>query len=186
MGDQLKDYRKKRDFKQTPEPSDNSTQSNHPIFVIQKHAASSLHYDLRLEINGVLKSWAVPKGPSLDPSQKRLAMETEDHPLSYAEFEGHIPEDEYGGGNVIVWDSGTYTLEDDTPDVRQAYENGEIKFTLDGYKLQGQFVLVKTPQQKNSWLLIKKKDDHADTETDPTSANPGSVLSGKTVEEMDQ
>lgn len=185
MSGQLKDYHKKRDFERTPEPSDGGAPSDSPIFVIQKHAASSLHYDLRLEISDALKSWAVPKGPSLDPSQKRLAMATEDHPLAYADFEGHIPEDEYGGGNVIVWDKGTYNLEDSDWNEHQAYENGEIKFTLRGQKLGGEFVLVKTGQQRNAWLLIKKKDGYADTETDIVSQRPESVISGKTVEEVE-
>lgn len=185
MDNRLNDYRKKRDFRRTPEPSDNNPQSNQPIFVIQKHAASRLHYDLRLEIDGVLKSWAVPKGPSLDPAQKRLAMETEDHPMSYADFEGRIPEEEYGGGNVIVWDSGTYALEnDESSDAVEAYTHGEIKFTLSGQKLSGRFVLVKTEQQQNSWLLIKEKDTYADTDYDPVMERPESIVTGKTVEEV--
>lgn len=185
MGDQLADYRSKRDFNRTPEPRDDGNAHTRPIFVIQKHAASSLHYDLRLEINGVLKSWAVPKGPSLDPARKRLAIETEDHPMSYAEFEGRIPEEEYGGGNVIVWDSGTYALENDnSSDATEVYASGEIKFTLSGQKLSGRFVLVKTAQQQNSWLLIKEKDTYADTDYDPVTERPESIVTGKTVEEV--
>jgi bifunctional non-homologous end joining protein LigD len=189
MADKLSDYQQKRDFARTPEPRDNGHESDAPAFVVQKHAASSLHYDVRLEIKGVLKSWAVPKGPSLNPSQKRLAMETEDHPLSYADFEGRIPEEEYGGGNVIVWDQGTYTHDPENegaPDPKRAYEHGEIKFHLKGQKLKGQFVLVKTGQQQNSWLLIKKTDKYANTQEDILTSRPESVLSGKAVEEVEQ
>lgn len=183
MGGQLSGYRRKRDFERTPEPDDETSENNeHRTFVVQKHAASSLHYDFRLEIEGVLKSWAVPKGPSLHPSHKRLALETEDHPLVYADFEGRIPEDAYGGGDVIVWDRGAYTLKaDEHADPMTAYENGEIKFVLHGQKLQGGFVLVKTQQQHNSWLLIKKRDDYADTETDILSHRPESVVTGETI-----
>lgn len=187
MNDDLAEYRQKRDFKATPEPEKGGKTGSEPIFVVQKHDASSLHYDLRLEIDGALKSWAVPKGPSLDPTQKRLAMETEDHPISYAEFEGVIPEEEYGGGTVIVWDRGTYehtTGEDNPVSFKEAYEQGEIKFRLRGDKLQGEFVLVKTKQQPNSWLLIKHRDEYADARKNPVSSRPESVLSGQGIEEM--
>lgn len=187
MGGTLNDYQHKRDFSRTPEPQGEDTSGEQPIFVVQKHAASRLHYDLRLAIEGVLKSWALPKGPSLDPTQERLAMETEDHPLAYAQFEGVIPADEYGGSSVIVWDQGTYSYEpddQDEPSIAKAYRAGEIKFRLHGQKLSGRFVLLKTRQQRNSWLLIKQKDEYADSGQDVLSARPESVLSRQTVEEV--
>ena len=135
----LNEYRKKRDFKITSEPSGEKTSGKHSdehrIYVIQKHRATALHYDFRLEYNGTLLSWAVPKGPSLDPSTKRLAMQVEDHPIDYADFEGTIPEGEYGGGTVMVWDKGTWTPE--SPDVDAALQKGDLKFALHGKKLQG-------------------------------------------------
>ena len=159
----LNEYNSKRDFKRTPEPrgptSDTSQQSNKGIlrFVIQKHNASRLHYDFRLETrDGVLLSWAVPKGPSLDPRQKRLAVETEDHPLDYIDFEGVIPEGNYGAGTVIVWDTGTYTTE---RDIRQQFRDGKISFTLSGKKIKGSFALIKIRQRQKQWLLIKSDDD---------------------------
>ncbi len=159
------------------------------IYSVQKHDASRLHYDLRLEKDGVLKSWAIPKGPSKDPSDKRLAIETEDHSLDYADFEGIIPEDEYGGGTVIVWDKGTYknvTKENgEVVPMEQAYENGEITLVLNGEKLQGGYALIRTPREgKEQWLLIKTDDAYADARRNPTSTEPASVISGKTIEEM--
>src|SRR3989441_10209747 len=140
----LKDYQKKRRFTKTPEPGPKKkTTRTGRIFVIQKHRASHLHYDFRLEADGVLKSWAIPKGPSLDPTVKRLAMQVEDHPVDYAKFEGVIPEGEYGGGTVMVWDYGTYEPEN-TTDVSAAIRKGELKFTLHGQKLKGSWVLVRT------------------------------------------
>src|ERR1700740_2327403 len=142
----LKEYRRKRDFKVTPEPSGKSEASKKDaaalIYVIQKHRASHLHYDFRLQWNGTLLSWAIPKGPSLDPSVKRLAMQLEDHPIEYANFEGVIPEGEYGGGTVMVWDKGTWSPE--VPDVAAALKKGDLKFSLHGDKLKGSWVLVRT------------------------------------------
>jgi bifunctional non-homologous end joining protein LigD len=188
----LNEYNAKRDFKRTPEPSgptsDTSQQSNKGIlrFVIQKHNASRLHYDFRLETrDGVLLSWAVPKGPSLDPRQKRLAVETEDHPLDYIDFEGVIPEGNYGAGTVIVWDIGSYTTE---RDIRQQFRDGKISFTLSGTKIKGSFVLIKIKQRQKQWLLIKSDDDphnrSATSEADLTLTAPESVLTGRTNDEL--
>ncbi|HDS00661.1 MAG TPA: DNA ligase [candidate division Zixibacteria bacterium] len=190
--DFLKEYHKKRDFDRTAEPfGGDRRKSDGRIFVIQKHDASSLHYDFRLEIEGVLKSWAVPKGPTLDPNEKRLAVETEDHPIEYADFEGVIPEDQYGGGTVMVWDAGTYEnlkKDDDGKEsmsMKEAYENGELTFRLKGKKIKGGFALVKTKMRgKNNWLLIKKKDDEADARRNPVSSQPDSVMSGRSIEEI--
>src|SRR5436309_2931182 len=155
----LVEYRRKRDFRQTPEPSGSPSPSRRErdrIFVIQKHAARRLHYDFRLELDGTLKSWAIPKGPSLDPSEKRLAVQVEDHPLEYANFEGNIPEKQYGAGEVIVWDRGNWIPVDDP---RAGYRDGRLKFHLDGEKLHGGWALVRmrgrTSAGKENWLLIK-------------------------------
>lgn len=164
----LEEYRKKRKFEETPEPAGRERRrlrGQAASFVVQKHEATSLHYDFRLEIGGVLVSWAVPKGPSLDPSQKRLAMQTEDHPLEYAGFEGVIPEGHYGAGTVMVWDKGTYELEGDGAAAEQLAQ-GELKFKLNGEKLQGRFVLVRAGMRGASrggkqWLLIKRRDESA-------------------------
>src|SRR6266700_1854710 len=157
----LKEYQKKRRFEVTPEPQgepEARPSSGPPLaYFIQKHQASHLHYDFRLEWNGALLSWAVPKGPSLDPREKRLAMQVEDHPVEYGDFEGVIPEGEYGGGTVMLWDTGTY--ETDAPDVGKALRAGELAFTLHGRKLDGAWVLVRTGPRK--WLLMKRKDDAA-------------------------
>jgi bifunctional non-homologous end joining protein LigD len=163
----LEEYKRKRDFKKTPEP-EGTVAAKRPerFFCVQKHLASHLHYDFRLEHNGVLLSWAVPKGPSLDPKTKRLAMHVEDHPVAYGEFEGVIPEG-YGAGIVMLWDKGTWTPEQD--DVDAALKKGDLKFTLNGYKLKGSWVLVKTGGRypgargggERSWLLIKHRDDWA-------------------------
>jgi len=178
----LAKYRTKRDFKVTSEPKGTS-RKNGPkgslIFVVQKHQASHLHYDFRLEWNGVLLSWAVPKGPSLDPSVKRLAMAVEDHPIEYAAFEGIIPEGQYGGGTVMVWDQGTWEPE---IDVESGLRDGDLKFSLHGRKLRGSWVLVRTktgPASKSgraSWLLIKHRDRYANT-SDVVSEKPRSVVS---------
>ena len=170
----LDDYRKKRDFTKSPEPAGDKARRSPAgrkarFFCVQKHLASHLHYDFRLEHEGVLLSWAVPKGPSLDPAIKRLAMHVEDHPVDYGEFEGVIPSG-YGAGIVMLWDKGTWTPE--TDDVEAALEKGDLKFTLDGYKLKGSWVLVRTrgwgggggrragaSEGKTSWLLIKHRDD---------------------------
>jgi bifunctional non-homologous end joining protein LigD len=178
----LKTYNEKRNFKVTPEPSGkphaNSANATERIYVVQKHRATALHYDFRLEWNGALLSWAVPKGPSTDPTVKRLAMQVEDHPIDYANFEGVIPEGEYGGGTVMVWDTGTWTPEQDDP--QAALDKGDFKFTLHGKKLHGSWVLVRTrgfgSSSKPSWLLIKHKDKFASTD-DVTASEPKSILS---------
>ena len=185
----LKEYRKKRRFDVTPEPSGEKAAAGKPkhklVYVIQKHRATSLHYDLRLEWNGVLLSWAVPKGPSTDPSVKRLAMQVEDHPLDYASFEGTIPEGEYGGGTVMVWDIGTW--EPESPDVNAALEKGDLKFILYGKKLRGSWVLVRTrgfgSSSKPSWLLIKHRDQYASTD-DITVTKPKSVVSARLLAQI--
>jgi bifunctional non-homologous end joining protein LigD len=186
----LKEYREKRDFRVSPEPSGlaskkQSKRSRSRIYVVQKHQASRLHYDFRLEHNGVLLSWAVPKGPSLDPSVKRLAMQVEDHPLEYAQFEGVIPEGQYGAGTVMVWDIGTWRPEQD--DVADAIKKGELKFTLRGKKLRGSWVLVRTPgygrNARNSWLLIKHRDRYA-SKRDITVAQVKSVLTGRLLADI--
>src|ERR1700730_7890248 len=159
----LGEYRRKRRFGDTPEPRGKKARKDEKIFVIQKHAATPLHYDLRLEVGGVLKSWAVPKGPSLNPGDKRLAIQVEDHPFEYRTFEGTIPEGNYGAGEVIIWDQGTYEPEG-TLNAAEQLERGELKFRLHGTKLNGSFVLVKLKhgRAKNEWLLIKHRDEYAD------------------------
>lgn len=177
----LDEYKKKRRFGSTPEPPPVTKRSAAgQMFVVQKHRASHLHYDLRLEEGGVLKSWAVPKGPSLNPATKRLAMAVEDHPVDYAEFEGIIPEGEYGGGTVMVWDRGTYEVEGPT-DVTAALQKGELKFTLHGVKLKGSWVLVRT--RNRQWLWIKHRDEHASID-DVTVLEPHSVISGRKLAEI--
>ena len=187
----LKKYREKRNFKISPEPQGNSKDGQQEkaksdlIFVVQKHRASQLHYDFRLEYNGTLLSWAVPKGPSLDPSVKRLAMQVEDHPIEYAKFEGVIPKGEYGGGTVMVWDIGTWTQEQS--DVEAALKKGDLKFTLHGKKLRGSWVLVRTRgfggSSKPTWLLIKHRDEYA-SDVDITQTKPKSVLSGRLLADI--
>ena len=165
-------YERKRDFKKTPEPAPRRVKGTGPLkFVVQKHRATALHYDFRLEAGGTLRSWAVPKGPSLDPKQKRLAMEVEDHPLEYASFEGIIPEGEYGGGTVMVWDEGHWAPMEDADPVR-ALAKGELRLLLDGKKLKGSWTLVNTGDRR--WLLMKRKDEYASTE-DITVTQPRSV-----------
>jgi len=188
--DPLETYRKKRDFRKTHEPSGKSRRKAGRRYVIQKHAARSLHYDFRLEADGVLKSWAVPKGPSTNPGDKRLAVPTEDHPLDYRDFEGVIPEGEYGAGAVIVWDRGTYRnlTEDDDGDevpVSKALAGGHLKIWLDGEKLRGGYALTRIGKGKDErWLLVKMDDEEADARRNPVSTEPESVLSGRTVEEI--
>jgi bifunctional non-homologous end joining protein LigD len=185
----LEDYRKKRRFDVTSEPSGHAPARRRRAkavrYVIQKHRASHLHYDFRLEWNGVLLSWAVPKGPSIDPSVKRFATQVEDHPLEYADFEGAIPAGEYGGGTVMVWDTGTWTPE--VPDVDEALRKGELKFTLHGKKLKGSWVLVRTrgfgKSRHPSWLLIKHRDAHAG-KADVTVEYPRSALSKRMLAEI--
>lgn len=188
MGKKLQPYAKKRDFDTTPEPKPKVKKSKEEnIFVIQQHHASHMHYDLRLEIDGVLKSWAVPKGPSTDPNEKRLAAETEDHPLDYATFEGIIPKG-YGAGTVIVWDTGMYaniTEKKGKPvPIEQAYKSGHIKFELYGEKLQGAYALTRFKER--NWLLIKMDDDYADARRNPVNTEPQSVLSNMTIKELDK
>lgn len=185
----LKEYAAKRTFAKTPEPEAGAPRENSRlVFVVHKHAARALHYDLRLELDGVLKSWAVPKGPSLDPGVKRLAVMVEDHPLDYQHFEGVIPEGNYGAGSVIIWDRGCYRHplardEDENEQLlRAGLRKGDLKFVLEGEKLHGEFALVKTRSDEKSWLLLKKKDRFAAT-GDILSENR-SVLSHQTVEEL--
>jgi bifunctional non-homologous end joining protein LigD len=162
-------YKKKRNFEETSEPSGKTKKSvSNLIFVVQRHKASRLHYDFRLELDGVLKSWAVPKGPSMNPKDKRLAMMVEDHPYDYKDFEGIIPEGNYGAGIVEIWDSGTYSDLKNSPqqeaekNLRKGLKSGDLKFQLFGKKLKGEFVLVKLKgKEDNSWLLIKHRDDFA-------------------------
>ena len=181
----LEEYKRKRNFAVTSEPAgDPAAPAAKPSreFVIQKHAATRLHYDLRLEMDGVLKSWAVPKGPSLDPTVKRLAIQVEDHPFEYRNFEGQIPQGQYGGGDVIVWDRGTYTV-DGTLSGQAQLAKGDLKFTLQGEKLHGSFVLVKIrhSQKQNEWLLIKHKDAFVDTSWN-IDEHGESVVSGRAVD----
>jgi bifunctional non-homologous end joining protein LigD len=156
-------------------------------FVVQKHDASHLHYDLRLELDGVMKSWAVPKGPSLDPSVRRLAMEVEDHPISYNTFEGTIPQGEYGGGTVMLWDRGTYEAEDGggVESLRRGYEKGDLKLVLHGKRLHGSWALVRMRRPgRPQWLLIKHRDAAADRTRDLTAEETTSVVTGRTMEEI--
>jgi bifunctional non-homologous end joining protein LigD len=185
----LEEYKKKRDFKKTPEPEGAvAAKRIERFFCVQKHLASHLHYDLRLEHNGVLLSWAVPKGPSLDPKTKRLAMHVEDHPVAYGDFEGVIPEG-YGAGIVMLWDRGTWTP--DVDDVEAALKKGDLKFTLNGYKLKGSWVLVKTSGRyagardggDRSWLLIKHRDDWSG-DVDLAEFAPRSVKSDGDFEDI--
>ncbi|HEX7527754.1 MAG TPA: DNA polymerase ligase N-terminal domain-containing protein, partial [Thermoanaerobaculia bacterium] len=187
----LEEYRRKRRFGVTKEPAGAKAPAKRRAsrralaYVVQKHRATALHYDFRLEWNGVLLSWAIPKGPSLDPAVKRMASHVEDHPLEYAAFEGIIPAGEYGGGTVMVWDRGTWTPE--SPDVDAALAKGDLKFTLQGEKLKGSWVLVRTkgwgPSKKPSWLLIKHRDDFASDE-DVAETRPRSVVSNRLLTEI--
>jgi bifunctional non-homologous end joining protein LigD len=180
----LKEYRRKRRFDITPEPAGKVDRKNQRLFVVQKHAATRLHYDLRLEVDGVMKSWAVPKGPSLNPGDKRLAIQVEDHPLEYRTFEGVIPEGQYGAGQVIIWDEGTYEPEANESAAKQL-ERGELKFRLFGKKLRGSFVLVRLrrSEKNNEWLLIKHRDEYADPNWN-ADQHDESVVSGRTLEDI--
>lgn len=204
----LTPYRKKRNFKTSPEPrgaqsnikrktqGKSKTPSSRSLFVIQLHDASHLHYDLRLKIGSVLKSWAIPKGPSLNPNDKRLAVQTEDHPIEYAKFEGVIPEGHYGAGYVLVWDKGTFkncTLSRTTQDkeknkildLEKAYKNGHIIFDVNGKKLHGKFVLQRFKNDaKPAWMLIKMKDEFSDGRKNIIKSRPESVLTGLTLKQM--
>jgi DNA ligase D-like protein (predicted 3'-phosphoesterase) len=186
----LETYRAKRDFARTPEPPPRKKPTGRKLsYCIQKHAASRLHYDFRLELDGVLKSWAVPKGPSFDPTEKRLAVHVEDHPIEYGSFEGVIPEGEYGAGPVIVWDAGTFrNLTEkngrEVP-VEDAVDAGHVNVFLEGQKLRGGYALTRIGRgKKPRWILVKQKDEHADARRNPVRSQPESVTSGKTIDEL--
>ena len=196
-GDKLATYRSKRDFRKTPEPSGHGRKGapgfkkrGNPIFVVQQHDARSMHWDFRIEVDGVLKSWAVPKGPSTNPKEKRLAVATEDHPLDYADFEGCIPEEEYGGGTVIVWDAGPYRNlsrdGDEELPIEQALARGQAEIWLEGKKIRGGYALIhsKMGGEEKNWLLVKMRDQGADARRNPTRTEPQSVLSARTIEEV--
>ncbi|MDX1603300.1 MAG: DNA polymerase ligase N-terminal domain-containing protein [Salinimicrobium sediminis] len=191
----MKSYNEKRDFSKTREPKDAPSKKGNkdPIFVIQKHDATNLHYDFRLEIDNTLKSWSVPKGPSTDPSVKRMAIPTEDHPMAYADFEGTIPQGEYGGGTVMIWDKGT--IESNKKDengniisLEESFKNGSIEVVLHGKKLKGGYNLVemKGGKMKGNWLLMKQDDYEADARRNPVSTQSKSVVSGRTLKQIAQ
>ena len=190
-----KNYKEKRDFDKTDEPKGSIKESSgdKPIFVIQKHDATQIHYDFRIEIDGTLKSWSVPKGPSTDPSEKQMAIPTGDHPLEYADFEGVIPEDEYGGGTVMIWDKGTFENikkddEGNPMSLKKSYEILTIEIRLKGEKIEGGYALVEMESGKmeGNWLLIKMDDDKADARRNPTSTENKSVESGRTLNEIEK
>jgi DNA ligase D-like protein (predicted 3'-phosphoesterase) len=196
MAEKLGEYHRKRDFSRTPEPSGRTGKrpatrsSDEPGFVIQHHLASSDHYDFRLEVDGVLKSWAVPKGPSPDPAQKRLAVPTEDHPLDYADFEGIIGEGEYGGGTVMVWDTGSYrnTTEHkgEALSMSDGLDRGHVTFSLAGTKLGGEYALTRTRTgPKEQWILVKMRDADASARRDPVKSATKSALSGRTMRQIE-
>lgn len=191
----LDEYRRKRDFEKTPEPAGKERRAHRGAlrFVVQKHEASHLHFDFRLELDGVMKSWAVPKGPSLDPAVKRLAIEVEDHPIEYNTFEGTIPEGEYGAGTVMLWDRGTYSAADAPDDpvdaLRSGYESGELEFILHGERLNGAWALVRTqrgPRRgvRSQWLLMKLRDEDARPGFDAVAEFATSVATGRTMEAL--
>jgi DNA ligase D-like protein (predicted 3'-phosphoesterase) len=189
----IKTYKRKRDFAKTPEPRGRAhNPGGKPVFVIQQHDARAMHYDFRLEVDDVLKSWAVPKGPSIDPKVKRLAVPTEDHPIDYAQFEGVIPAKQYGAGAVIVWDRGTWKNVTRGPaetikDAGRAIRDGHLVFELLGKKLKGRFVLQRVGRgRERRWFLIKGRDENASTRKEPVRKERTSVVSGKTVEQMAQ
>ncbi len=191
--DFLEEYHKKRDFDISSEPfgdEKHKKDKDKQIFVIQKHDASNLHYDFRLLIDGVLKSWAVPKGPSTDPDEKRLAVRTEDHPIEYADFEGVIPEDQYGGGTVMVWDAGTYENDKKDDDgklvpMEDQLEQGHSTFILKGKKLKGGYTLIRTQKgEDEKWILKKVEDDEADARRNPVSTEKKSVLTSRTMKQI--
>ena len=194
MAKKLSEYRKKRNLKKTPKPGgkpNKSSQKNR--FVIQMHDASTLHYDFRLEVNGMLKSWSVPKGLSTDPKEKRLAIQTEDHPLDYANFEGIIPEDNYGAGAVMIWDKGTYHNLKENEDAQEniSMENsltdGHATFWLEGEKIKGGYALIQTKKRSDDqWLLIKMDDEEADARRNPVSTETKSVVSGRSIKEISE
>ncbi len=189
-----KDYNQKRDFSKTKEPKADEKTSKigkRPLFVIQKHDATNLHYDFRLEIDGTLKSWSVPKGPSTDPKVKRMAIPTEDHPIAYTDFEGTIPKGQYGGGTVMIWDKGTFknikTDSNKKPiSLKKAYEMGTLEFKLEGKKLSGGYALIKmkSGNMKGNWLLVKMKDEDADARRNPVNTENKSVVSNRTMNQI--
>ncbi len=189
--DSLEEYRQKRDFAHTPEPKPRETaaKADKPIFVIHKHDASKLHYDFRLEVDGVLKSWVIPRGPSMNPRVKRLAIPVEDHPLEYAGFEGTIPEGQYGAGAVMVWDAGTYrnlkVYHDHEQPISEGARVGDINVWLNGQKVKGGFALVhiKSRTPGEAWLFIKMRDSEA-SDTEPVMRKTRSVLTGRTLAEI--
>src|SRR5688572_10288953 len=191
----LDEYRRRRDFNVTPEPppGDPDAKARNLVFVIQQHAARRMHWDFRLEVDGVLKSWPLPNGPSLNPKDKRMAVQTEDHPYDYRNFEGVIPKGQYGGGQVIIWDEGIYTpdeggeyswddKEEGSRPMLEGIEKGKLSFTLQGQKLRGSFTLVKTRYAKDSWLFIKHKDEHISERN--VLEEDYSVRSGLTIEDL--
>jgi len=189
----LTEYRRKRDFSKTREPAGGAAKTTGrkraPTlhFVVQKHDATRLHFDFRLELDGVMKSWAVPKGPSYDPSMKRLAMEVEDHPIEYNSFEGTIPEGEYGGGTVMLWDRGTYEAEDGggVTALREGYARGDLKVVLHGERLHGGWVLVRMKRPgRPQWLLIKHRDEFASRTRDIVEETTTSVTTGRTMDDI--
>lgn len=188
----LTEYKRKRNFSKTREPEGRGrTRSRNTglHFVVQKHAASHLHFDLRLELDGVMKSWAVPKGPSYDPSARRLAMQVEDHPIEYNRFEGTIPKGEYGGGTVMIWDRGSYEPVGGGGEdaLRDAYRRGSLKISFHGERLLGEWALVRmktSPGQRNQWLLIKHRDEYAKPDLDVVALADTSVVSGRTMDQI--
>lgn len=183
-------YRKRRDFKRSPEPVGKKRMlSKRPIFVIQKHAARTLHYDFRLEIDGVLVSWAVPKGPSTDPRKKHLAVRTDDHPMEYANFEGVIPEGQYGAGPVMIWDKGTFRnikiSKGKKKSLKQCLKDGQIEVWLNGKKLKGGYVLIRFKPEQKSWLLKKIDDKEAHARRNPVNTQKKSVKSGRSMREIE-
>ena len=179
----LEEYKRKRKFDKTPEPAGEVKKKRGSSFVIQKHRATRLHYDFRIEMEGVLRSWAIPKGPSLNPSEKRLAVLTEDHPIDYGDFEGTIPKGNYGAGKVIIWDHGTYEMVDpETPE--KGWQKGKFHFVLKGKKLNGEWVLVRGSRAPNEWIFFKVRDQFASQDADITEDRPESVVSGKRVDEI--
>lgn len=190
--DPLANYNRKRDFAKTAEPAGEVPRGARPAvgslpFMVQKHDATRLHWDFRLELEGTLKSWAVTRGPSLDPADKRLAVRTEDHPLSYATFEGTIPKGQYGGGTVMLWDRGTYEAESGggVEALRDGYARGDLKFVLHGERLRGGWVLVRMKRPgRPQWLLIKHRDEFATSKSDVAADEMTSVVTGRTMEQI--
>lgn len=192
MARRLSEYERMRDFEHTSEPRPSAERGGDeaPRFVIQQHHATSMHYDFRLEVGGVLKSWAVPKGPSTDPGEKRLAQATEDHPLEYIDFEGYIPKGEYGGGPVIVWDTGTYRnitqRRGESVSMDDGLDRGHVSVWLEGEKLRGGWSLNRMRSgERESWLLQKRDDEKADRRRKPVNTQPESVRSGRRVDQIE-